>query len=213
MATTHALAHMHARLGEFDLTRSLAARCREIADASGQRSRAAALAEVEADVERLAGNHDLTERILATSCDWFTAIDAPHVVLEALRGLALAAGGRQADVERLGGFARGLTDWTGALLHPAMASTHLSARRLDDAAREAHTAVDYIATTGFITFHADGRMIFGDVLRARGRDPEADASYRAALDLYRQKGSTIGVAIETARLGTSPSPQRRSHQG
>ncbi|MEA2673266.1 MAG: hypothetical protein QOI92_458, partial [Chloroflexota bacterium] len=97
----HALAHMHARLGEFELARSLAARCREIAAESGQRSLAALLTEVAADMETLAGDHEAAERILAEGCSWFVAMGQPHMVLETLRALTQVAGGRPVDVERL----------------------------------------------------------------------------------------------------------------
>ena len=68
MGIAHALAHMHARLGDFALARSLAARCLEIANESGQRTLAAVLTEVAADVETLAGEHAVAERMLAEGC-------------------------------------------------------------------------------------------------------------------------------------------------
>jgi hypothetical protein len=87
----HALAHMHARLGDFELARSMAARYREIAPESGQRSLAALLTEVVADVEMLAGDPDAAERILGEGCDWFIAMGKPHMVLEALHALTQVA--------------------------------------------------------------------------------------------------------------------------
>ena len=200
MGIAHALAHLHARLGDFASARALAARCIEIAAESGQRSDAASLNEVAADVETLAGEHETAERMLAEGCDWFVANGSPHGVLEALHGLALVACRREFDVERLAGMASAKSGSTRALLEAAMAGGHLNAGRLLEAERDARKAVDYFATTDFVTFHANSAMIFGDILRAAGRRTEADAAFKQALDLHARKGSLVGVELATARL-------------
>jgi class 3 adenylate cyclase/tetratricopeptide (TPR) repeat protein len=200
MPMAHALAHMHARLGDFERARSLAARCLEIANESGQRMEAAALNEVAADVETLAGDHEAAERMLAQGCDWFVAMGTPHATLEALHGFAQVAAGRTVDVERLASIAATRGPQTRALLEAAMASAHLNAGRLVEAERDARSAVEFLATTDLITFHADSALILGDVLRAAGRRDESDTTYRQALDLYRQKGSLVSVKTAAARL-------------
>ena len=81
-----------------------------------------------------------------------------------------------------------------------MAAAELAYGRLPAAEREARAAVDYFATTDFITFHAQSALILGDVLRASGQSSDAQASFQQALDLYRQKGNLIGIAIAEARL-------------
>jgi tetratricopeptide (TPR) repeat protein len=208
----HALAHMHARLAEFELARSLAARCREIAAESGQRSLAALLTEVAADVETLAGDHRAAERILAEGCDWFVAMGQPHMVLETLHALTQVAGGSPVDVERLASMAAhwspvvvglrgfGQRGSSRALLEAAMAGAHLSAGRLIEAEGHARSAVEFFEATDFITFHADSAVVLGDVLRAAGRHEEADAAFRQGLDLYRRKGSLVGEKAAVARL-------------
>jgi tetratricopeptide (TPR) repeat protein len=200
MPVAHALAHMHARLGDFTRARSLAARCREIAAESGQRPWAATLTEVVADVETLAGDHAAAERILAEGCDWFVSMGESNVTLEALHGLASVAAGRPVDVERLAGMASAKHGHPRALLKAAIAGAHLNAGRLAEAERDARSAVDYFATTDFITFHANSSLILGDVLRAAGRRVEADAAFQTALDLYGQKGSLVSVETAAARL-------------
>jgi class 3 adenylate cyclase/tetratricopeptide (TPR) repeat protein len=202
MGIAHALAHMHARLGDFELARSLAARCIEIAVESGQRADAAALTEVAADVETLAGNHVAAERMLADGCDWYLATGKRHGVLEALHALTQVDCGQLVDVERLAAMAAGRPPETRALLEAAMAAAHLSAGRVAEAERDARSAVGYFATTDFITFHANSALILGDILRAAGRRSEADASFEQALDLYRQKGSLVSVKIAEARLAS-----------
>jgi tetratricopeptide (TPR) repeat protein len=198
----HALAHMHARLGDFELARSLAARCIEISAESGQRTDAAVLNEVAADVETLAGNHEVAERMLAEGCDWFIAMGKKHFTLEALHALTQVDCGLPVDVERLADMTAGRAPETRALLETAMAAAHLAAGRLSEAERDARSAVDYFATTDFITFHANSAVILGDVLRAAGRRSEANASYQQALDLYGQKGSLVSVQTAAARLAS-----------
>ncbi len=208
----HALAHMHARLGHFELARSHATRCREIAAESGQRSLAALLSEVSADVEMLAGDHAAAERILDEGCAWFVAAGKPHMVLETLRALVQVADGRPVDVERLASMA---SNWSPvvvglrgfgqrgasmALLESAMAGALGNLGRLVEAEQEARKAIAFFATTDLITFAADSTMILGDILRAAGRPAEADAAFQDALDLFTQKGSVVGATAATARL-------------
>ena len=89
---------------------------------------------------------------------------------------------------------------TRALLQAAIAGAHLNAGALIEADRYARSAVDYFATTDFITFHADSALILGDVLRASSRRAEADATYRVAQDLFTRKGSIVGERTAAARL-------------
>jgi class 3 adenylate cyclase/tetratricopeptide (TPR) repeat protein len=200
MPISHALAHMHARLGDFELARSLAARCLEIASESGLLSDAAILTEVAADVETLAGDHEAAERILADGCDRFVAMGKTQRVLEALHALSLVALGRPVDTERLAVMAAEAGPQVKALLEAAIAGAHRNGGRLVEAERSARSAVDYFATTDCITFHGNCALILGDVLRMSGRRGEADAAFQTALDLYRQKGSLVDAQAATARL-------------
>jgi tetratricopeptide (TPR) repeat protein len=201
VGVVHALAHLHARLGNFELARSFAARTIEISVESGLRTDAIVLTEVVADVETLAGNHEAAERALGEACNSFIAMGRTQYILEALHALAQVDSGRPVDVERLAGFVPGRAADTTALLNSALGAAHLAAGRLDDAERDLHSAVDYFATTDFINFHANSALRLGDVLRAAGRHAEARDSFGRALDLYRQKGNLVGVRIVEARLG------------
>jgi hypothetical protein len=125
---------------------------------------------------------------------------APSAVHEALHGLSQVAAGQPVDVERLAGLATTRGRAPRALLEAALAGAHLGASRLVEAERDARSAVGFFATTDFLTFHANSLLILGDVLRAAGRRDEADLVYRQALDLYRQKGSLVGVKSAEARL-------------
>jgi class 3 adenylate cyclase/tetratricopeptide (TPR) repeat protein len=201
MGIAHALAHMHARLGDFSRARSLAARCLEIASESGQRMAAASFTEVAADVETLAGNHAAAEAILAEGSAAFVAMKGePHLFLESLHALAQVAVGLPVDGERLAGLAATNDRATRALLESAIAAAHLQAGALGEAERRARSAIEFFATTDFLTFHADSTVVLGDVLRAGGRHEEADAEFGRALDLYRRKGSLVGERTAAARL-------------
>ena len=201
MPIAHALAHMHARLGEFDLARSLAARCLEIAEESGQRTDAAVLTEVAADVETLAGNHEAAERVLSRGCDWFVAMGEPHAVLEALHALTQVACHAEVDTDGLAAMVPATHRGSRALLEAALAAAYRQVGRLVKAEHHAVGAVAFFATTDQITFHANSSLILGDVLRDAGRPREAEAAFRQALDLYRQKGSIVETRIAEARLG------------
>jgi len=200
MAMSHALAHLHARLGQFERARPLAARCREIAAESGQRAEAAMLTEVAWDVETLAGDHEAAERIIEEGCDRFAAMGEPYPTLERLRALSRLARGRAVDVERLSDIAANKTGWFRANPLRVIALARAAAGDLDEAEVHARAAVEAFTATDFITFHADALMTLGDVLHAAGRSREADAAFQEALDLYRRKGSLVSTKTAEARL-------------
>jgi class 3 adenylate cyclase/tetratricopeptide (TPR) repeat protein len=200
MPIAHALAHMHARLGDFEVARSLASRCAEIATESGNQNMANTLKEVAADVETLAGKDEVAERILSEACDWFVARGKRHATLEALHALSQVACHQPVDIAGLVAMADENRMEARALLQLAIAGAHLNAGALIEAERYARNAVGFFSRTDEITFHADSLVILGDVLRAAGRSEEADAAFQTALDLYRQKGSVVGERNAQARL-------------
>jgi tetratricopeptide (TPR) repeat protein len=202
MPIAHALAHMHARLGEFDLARSLAARCLEIAAESGQRSEAALLTEVAADVETLAGNHEAAERILARGSDWFVARGQPQPVLHALHVLTQVACQTEVDTDALAIMVAPKKRAVRALLETALAAAYGQAGRLDEAEQIARSAVAFFATTDFSIFHGNAAVVLGDVLRLAGRPAEADPVFRKALELYREKGSVVDAGVAAGRLAS-----------
>ena len=200
MAMSHPLAHLRARLGEFEAARRLAARTLEIATESGRLSLAAVLSELEWDVETLAGNHEVAERVIADGCAQLTAIWGPDALHEGFLALSQVALGHPVDIDRLERITAEARGWVRALPESAIAVVHLAAGRIGDAERYARSAVDILATTELITWHAEAEMVLGDVLRTEGRREDADAAYERALDLFRQKGNLIGSRTAEARL-------------
>jgi len=180
--------------------RSLAARCVAIAAESGQPGSAASLTEAVADVETLAGDHEAAARMGAVGCDWFNANGQPHGVHEALLALSQVAAGQPVDIDRLASMAATRSGAIRALLDTALAAAHLRAGALEEAERNARSSIEFLATTDFLTFHANSALILGDILRATGRTAEADASFHLAQDLYEQKGSRVSVELVAARL-------------
>jgi class 3 adenylate cyclase/tetratricopeptide (TPR) repeat protein len=202
MGIAHALAHMHARLGDFERARSLAARCQEIARESGQQAAAASLSEVAADVETLAGDPAAAARILGAGCAWWSDSGRPHLVLEALHASAQAASGQRVDMDRLAEMATVKDANTRGLLAMAMAAGSLRAGQLGEAEHHARSAVDHFATTDCLTFHAEAAVILGDVLATDHRSDEAHGAFELAEQLFSQKGSVVGARLAAARLAS-----------
>jgi predicted ATPase len=200
MAMDHALAHLHAHLGQFELARPLAARCQEIAAESGQRAEAAGLTEVAWDVETLAGDHEAAERIIADGCERLAAMGGSNPLLDRCLAQSRLTLGRAVDIDRLNKNAAQSTGWLHANRLRVVALARAAAGDMDEAEAQARAAVEALATTDMIVFHAEAVVTLGDVLRAAGRASEADAAFRQALDLYRQKGSLAGVDAVEARL-------------
>ena len=200
MAMDHALAHLHAHLGQFELARPLAARCQEIAAESGQRAEAVGLTEVAWDVETLAGDHEAAERIIADGCERLAAMGGSNPLLDRCLAQSRLTLGRAVDIDRLNKNAAQSTGWLHANRMRVVALARAAAGDLDEAEAQAREAVLSLSTTDMIVFHAEAVVTLGDVLRAAGRASEADASFRQALDLYRQKGSLVGADTVKARL-------------
>ena len=204
LAMSHALAHLHARLGRFELARSLAARCREIAAESGERASAADMTEVAWDVEMLAGDHEAAARIITEGRDELAALGRASPMHEKFLALSRLAQGRAVDVDRLLEItARESDPVARANTARTVALARAAAGELEQAEVQARSAVEILSPTDFITFRADAEMAHGDVLAAAGRGGDAKAAYHAALVLYVQKGSLVGARLVQARLDRS----------
>jgi tetratricopeptide (TPR) repeat protein len=126
----------------------------------------------------------------------------PGALHEALHALTQVNAGLDVDIERLADMVPGSEVSTQALLHMALGAAYCASGRLQEAERDARSAVDYFATTDMITFHGNSAIVLGDVLRAAGREPEATDAFRQARDLYARKGSVVSVAVADGRLSS-----------
>ena len=78
----------------------------------------------------------------------------------------------------------------------------LARRGEHDGAEElARRGADLAAQTDALTDHADARMALAAVLRAAGRDGDADGEAQRALELYRQKENEAGARRASAFAG------------
>ncbi len=200
MAMDHALAHLHAQLGEFELARSLAARCQAIAAESGQRGEAAGLTEVAWEIETLASDHEAAASIALDGCQRFAAMGESNAMLERCLALSRLALGREVDADRLTEIAARSSGWLRSYRSRPLALARAAAGEPDAAVALARDAVDTLGTTDLVVFHAEALLTLGDVLRSAGRGPEADEAFRRAAEVYRQKGSLVGARIAEARL-------------
>jgi len=205
LAMSYPLAHAYARLGDFELARALAARCQEIATQNGQAGVAANSTEITWDVETLAGNHDVAERVIAEGRDRLVELGDDPAIHEAFLARSQVALGRDIDIARLAAIAGDQIGWPQALLRAALAAALSQQGHLAAAEREARSALDFLASSDYLTTRADAMLILGDILRSGGRSDEADASFRVALDLYRQRGSLVDERTAMARLFGQPS--------
>jgi hypothetical protein len=112
----------------------------------------------------------------------------------ALLARSLLAQGRVAEGERLSEQSEALAgdDLQAAIAWRGVRAEALAHRGEGQAAVElARSAVDIAAATDALLDHADARLALAVALRAAGRDAEADAEERRAIELWEAKGATV----------------------
>ena len=197
-----ALAGMRALEGAFDEGRALLADAREMLEDLGLRVSAAAAAETAVLVELLAGDAEAAERELragyARLTDMGRTSNLP--ILAALLGQVLVVQGRDEEAIRLTEESEATSSaddlFAQVQWRSARAKAFARTGRLPEADALSADAVALSATTDFLVVRGDALLDRAQVLRAAG-SPEVQATARAALDLYEQKGAT--AAAERAR--------------
>ncbi len=86
------------------------------------------------------------------------------------------------DIDRLDELASKSTGWQKANRLRVAALARAAAGNLEAAETQARAAVDGIASTDLVLFHADAQLTPGDVLRSAGRPAEEGEAFREALD-------------------------------
>ncbi|MEO8229850.1 MAG: adenylate/guanylate cyclase domain-containing protein [Chloroflexota bacterium] len=196
----HALAHLRARLGEFDEARELAARARAILDEHGQLYEHATLSEMVADVEVLAGDPGAAVRVLEAGLAATTRTGAPSEMLAAFLARAACLAG---DPERAGTAAKlGMTGdaWVRAIAESSLARVRAAEGAHEGAEKLSREAVASLAGTDFLNFHGWIMVNHAEVMEAAGRRDEAIRALETAIDLHGRKGSVIEVLAARARL-------------
>jgi len=198
----HALAHLRARLGEFDVARDLAHRYRVALWESGRVVSSWWGAEVSADIEMIAGNPAGAANALQEASLNVEGVSADvQAWLNVFLARAMAVMGRIPEAEQAAEMAiKGSEDAFRALAQAALARVRAVQGRHDHAARLIDEATDAFAGTDFVPFRADVLVDRADVMRLAGRPDEAAAAAREALDLYEIKGDVVSAARIRAQM-------------
>jgi class 3 adenylate cyclase/tetratricopeptide (TPR) repeat protein len=184
----HALAHLRARLGDFDTARDSARRYRAQLWESGMLRSYWFAAEVTADIEKIAGNYATAAEMLG---EGISHIDGPSL-LDALMACNLGAIDRNDEAEEaatrplVGTLPR-------ALSSSALAQVRARQGRLDEALLLSDEALATFVDTDFLGWHAEVLEDRAEVLQLAGRPAEAAAALGKALELYEAKGDVVSA--------------------
>jgi class 3 adenylate cyclase/tetratricopeptide (TPR) repeat protein len=198
------LGGLKAMQGEFDDARELSGRSGAIYEELGLRLPLIGWTEVAGWIELVAGDAPAAEALFRRGYELLP--EAAHTAFGAFQaGLlaeALLARGREDEAERLAreSEAGAATDDIAAQLRWRMIRAELDARtnEAEGAVAVASEAVELAAGTDALNMHADALLALAEAFRAAGRDDDAAASIRHAIDLYGQKQNLVGA--DRARL-------------
>jgi class 3 adenylate cyclase/tetratricopeptide (TPR) repeat protein len=189
----HALAHLKARLGQFDEALALAARCRQILLETGQQLSHALLSEVEGDVHTLAGNVEAAMEVMQAGYRTAEALGFPHRLLAAFTARAMCAAGHYGEAEPLATFGAASSGWVQAVANAQLAKVRAQAGDHDEARRLVHEAAGWFEPTDMLVLHGDTQMDVAVVERNLGQLSSARDAAERALGLYRQKGDVVSA--------------------
>jgi DNA-binding SARP family transcriptional activator len=211
------LAGLLAMRGGFDEARTHIAHDREIMERLGLKVAAAAATELYAFVHLLAEELDAAETELRSGCETFEEMGERNSLSTLCAALAQVRWQR-GDVEETLELATRAVDYAQTEdLHTQVQARGPQAKalaalgRLDEAEEVAREAVRLGKATDFLPMRAVAALDLGEVLRRSGRQDDARAAAQVAVDLFEQKGHSVGA--ESARRfiraphGTSPRPR------
>ena len=199
-STWHALAHLQARLGQFDEARDLAARSRVILEENGLLHEHASRSEVVADVEVLVGDTLAATRVLEEGFAWTAGRGTPSPMLAAFLARAAWLAGDPARAESVAIDGIGGDAWVQAIARSVLERVRASEGRHDEAEGLSRAAVATFERTDFLNFHGWVMVNHAEILEEAGRRAEAIAAFQAALDLHERKGSIVEVEAIRRRI-------------
>ena len=146
-----------------------------------------------AEIESLAGAHDVAAERIGLWCEWRIERDivAEIGAEEALRGRELCLAGRYEEAERTVGRARELgleNPYNQAFWRQVAALVAAHRGDLAEAERFAREALAHTHATDSPQLQGDAYYDLAEVLEAAGRRDEAIAAWGEALDRYERKG-------------------------
>jgi hypothetical protein len=196
----HALAHLQAKRGEFDVARANAALTRRIFEENGQLMDHAILSEVVADVEYQAGAMGEAKRVLQDGLETIHRLGQRSSVVASHLGHVAWHDGDVALAEATAEEGLSAGGWMRAVTLGTLGRVRATQGRLDEAEGLVREALAHWATTDYLTNHGWGLEALADVLTTAGRTDEAVAALEAARELHARKGGTVAAAKVEARL-------------
>jgi tetratricopeptide (TPR) repeat protein len=192
---SHALAHLHARRGEFDEARLRVATFRTFLHETGQVWTYWFFSEVAADVEALAGNGDEAVRIIAEGAAEVEQIDGRRdPLLDAFLAHYLYDEGDLAGAERSVALGAGGGDIVARSLGMGILGK-IRARegRWDEAQRLTSESVGMLEDSEFLVDLATVLFDRGEVFRLAGKADAARSVFERALDACERKGDLVSA--------------------
>ncbi|HWH23729.1 MAG TPA: AAA family ATPase [Candidatus Limnocylindria bacterium] len=206
----HILAHLHARLGDFDAARaamdSWRSRMREL----GQLWKYFNTAECAWDICWLAEDWVGGEVALREAEANYerTGERAPRAIAAGYLAEALVRQHRLDEAEHFARLSEELASTADAVTEAAWRRSRamiLAARgQADQAVLLARRSVELLAGTDLLDEHAAACLALASVLATAGNDNQAREAARQAIALYEQKGNLVGRARAAALLGSGP---------
>jgi class 3 adenylate cyclase/tetratricopeptide (TPR) repeat protein len=206
IGVTRGRAGLEAMEGRIDVARELIERGKALARELGDQVSLAAVLRDSGFVEMLAGDPAAAETELRTGYEILERVgDTGHLSSFAPDlGDAVYAQGLFDEALALAEFTERITipgDVDAEVRGAQLRARALARRgRLDDAGAQAREAVRLAAGTDYLELHAHALMSLAEVLSLTGRNGDAAAAAREALDRYRRKGNVIGAARAGSRL-------------
>jgi predicted ATPase/class 3 adenylate cyclase len=188
----HALAHLNARIGQFDQARAIATEYRAFYRDTGQGAAFDFVLEVFGDIEMLAGDPAAAERALREAYDGLEQRGERNGAIAALLARSICMQERWDDAEPYATFAATEAPSVfGPLGKGSLARVRAHQGKADDAERLVREAVADLEGTDFLTDRADVLTDLADVLLVAGRSGEAADALALALTLYERKGDVV----------------------
>jgi len=204
---SHALAHLHARRGEFDEARSRAATFRTFLHETGQVWTYWFFSEAAADVEALAGNGADAVRIIEDGAAQLEQIDERDPLLDAFLAHYLYDEDDLTGAERSAALGAGGEDFLAkSLALGVLGKIRAREERGDEAERLASESVSLVEATDFLIDIATAFFDQAEVFRLVGKTDEARSAFERALDACERKGDLVSadrVRTALAGLGTA----------
>jgi len=201
---------LYAMQGDFETARLLVREANTLLGELG-RIYTVALAQHDAMVEVLAGEPAAAEERLRTAYERFDELGekALFASTAAMLAHAIYEQGRYAEAGELCRASReaAAADDLDAQVKWRGVAAKLLAQRGQNAEAEtlAREAVELVAQTDLLRDHGDALLDLGEVLALGGEPPHAAAAFRAALELYEQKGDTVMAGRARSRLDATGS--------